>query len=73
MAWNPSPQVAVARDYAKKFGKSQVVILAIDEHNNLSYASYGATKQLCGSAEKIADIALDSIMSWFQGGYVDCR
>ena len=63
MAWNPSPQVAIARDYAKKFNQEQVVILAIDEHDNLSYASYGKSKKLCDGAEKIADIAFEAILN----------
>ncbi len=62
MAWNPSPEIAVARDFAKTFNKAQVIILAIDEHSNLSYASYGKTRVLCDSAEKVVDIAFNAIM-----------
>ncbi|KKU86992.1 MAG: hypothetical protein UY18_C0050G0020, partial [Microgenomates group bacterium GW2011_GWF2_47_9] len=29
MAWNPSPKVASAREYGKKFGADQVIIIAI--------------------------------------------
>ena len=67
MAWNPSPKVAIARDYAKKFEQEQVIILAIDEYNNLTYASYGKTKKLCDDTEEIANIAFKAIMESYRG------
>ena len=66
MAWNPSPKVAAARDYAKKFGKQQVIILAIDKEDKLDYASYGETKPLCSMAKILADIAFDAIMDHYR-------
>jgi hypothetical protein len=54
MAFNPSPQVAAARDYGQRFGYDQVIIIGIaGEH--ISYASYGKTKALCASAKQFAD------------------
>jgi hypothetical protein len=63
MAWNPSPKVADCRDIARKWGKQQVIILAIDTNQNtLEYASYGETKELCSDAQKLADAAYDAIV-----------
>ena len=66
MAWNPSPKVAAARDFAEKFKKQQVVILAIDDSGQLDYASYGTTKHLCSTAKILADIAFDAIMDYYR-------
>lgn len=53
MAWNPSPKVAAARDIAKKFGKTKVVILMLDEREGtMEYASFGETKEMCTDAKK---------------------
>lgn len=54
MAWNPSPEVATARDFAKKFGHSRVIILH-ESNGEFGYVSYGATKTLCASAKRIAN------------------
>ena len=66
MAWNPSPKVAAARDFAEKFKKQQVIILAIDEDGRLDYASYGATKHLCSTSKILADIAFNAIMDHYR-------
>lgn len=66
MAFNPSPKVAAARDFARKFGKEQVVILSINKTGELEYASYGETKSLCSEAKKLGNIAFDSIMDSFR-------
>jgi hypothetical protein len=54
MAFNPSPKVAAARDYANKFGENMVVIVAISGHQ-FEVISFGQTKDLCGRAKKYAD------------------
>lgn len=54
MAWNPSPKVAAARDYGKKFNKKIVIIVEIDDEN-FGVITYGETKGLCAEAKKIAD------------------
>lgn len=64
MSFNPAPQVAMARDFAKKFRKEQVVILSIDG-DKLEYASYGRNKPLCDEAKKLGDVAFDAIMEYF--------
>jgi hypothetical protein len=66
MAFNPSPKVAMARDYANKFSKKQVIILAIDDNETLEYASYGTTKLYCHNAEILADIAYDALMEYWR-------
>jgi hypothetical protein len=55
MPFNPSPQVAAARDFAKKFGANRVVINFTLPDGRYGYASYGATEKLCSEAKKIAD------------------
>ena len=54
MAFNPSPQVAAARDYAEKFKYDQVIIIGV-LGDNISYASYGKTASLCAQAKQFAD------------------
>ena len=62
MAWNPSPKVAFARDYAKKFGADQVIIIAIDNRKETMEAvSFGETKSSCAEAKKLADAAYKAI------------
>ena len=62
MAFNPSPKVAVARDFAKKFNKKMVIIFSTDD-KNLEYASYGETKSLCDEAKRLADAATETILN----------
>ena len=66
MAWNPSPEVAAARDYAEKFNKDSVIIISV-AGESLDYASYGKNKRLCDSSEKIADVAFNAIIKYFEG------
>jgi hypothetical protein len=62
MAFNPSPKVALARDFAKKFDQKMVIIFHIDGAERIGYASYGKNKLLCNEAKKIADTIFDRIM-----------
>lgn len=55
MAWNPSPEVAVARDAAKKLGADRVVITYTTVAGAIGYASYGETKLLCAETKRLAD------------------
>jgi len=56
MAWNPSPQVAAARDFGKMFDKEVVIVFHANAAGQFGYASYGRTKALCGEAKKMADM-----------------
>lgn len=63
MAWNPSREVAIARDLAPKLNADQVVVLYINRsEGTVRYASYGRTRELCADAKKIADVAFDAVM-----------
>lgn len=61
MAWNPSPQVAHARDFARKYGANRVIILYTLPDGRLGYASYGETKALCASARRLGDVAYEAV------------
>lgn len=62
MAWNPSPEVAVARDFGKKFNYNKVYIIAVNEASGkFEVVSYGETKQECDEAKKCADRIFDEI------------
>ncbi len=61
MAWNPSPEVAVARDAAKRLNNArQCVVIYITDAGQIGYASYGRTKALCDEMKIIADAAYDA-------------
>ena len=61
MAWNPSPMVAVARDFGKQFDSKQVVILFIKNDNRIGYASWGKTRNLCAEAQQFADALYEKL------------
>ncbi len=54
MAFNPAPEVAYARDFAKKFGYGRVVIL-FDNAGTMGVVSYGETTALCAAAKRIGE------------------
>lgn len=54
MAWNPSPKVADLREISRKWGYDLVVMLAVNtKTGTFETVSYGGTRALCESAEKI--------------------
>jgi hypothetical protein len=61
MAWNPSPEVQVARDVAAKLGHlaksrvTQVVITYVTPDGRLGSVTYGADKSLCDTAQVLGD------------------
>lgn len=61
MAWNPSPEVQVARDAASKLGSlaqstvKQVVIIYVTEDERLGSVTYGQTRELCAQAKLLGD------------------
>ena len=64
MAFNPTPEVAAARDFARKFKKQQVIIIAIDT-DTLQVATYGETVELCAEAKKLGDRCYNAVFSYF--------
>ena len=65
MAFNPSPKVAEARDLAKKYGKTKVIIFMIDDDaGTMEYASFGKDKAMCNDAKKLADVAYRAIYEY---------
>ena len=63
MAWNPAPEVAVARDAAKKLGDADqcIVIYLNYSTDSIGMASYGKTKALCAEAGKLGEAAYDAV------------
>ena len=67
MAWHPSPKVDDCRSYAKRWGKDQVIVLAIDiDSGSLELVTYGATKALCREAARLGDKAYAAIMMAYE-------
>jgi len=68
MAWNPSPEVAIARDVAKKLddAKAVVVIYITKDGSKCGSISYGKDKETCEAAKhwsrKLHDVAMDEIV-----------
>lgn len=71
MAWNPSPEVAVARDAAKVLESTpscrgqtvqHCIVLYTTSGGKIGYASYGPTKPACAEARKLADAAYNAVM-----------
>lgn len=65
MAWNPTPEVAAARDFAAKFGCDRVIILFTTPAQKMGFASYGATTALCDETKTLADRAYDAVFQEF--------
>ena len=62
MAWNPSPEVAAARDYAKKFGQDRVIIITVDHQTGtMGYVTYGKTRALCDDTQRLGEAAYQAV------------
>ena len=69
MGFNPSKEVAAARDIANKFDKDQVIILMLDrEAETMLGASYGKNKALCNDAKRIMDAAYNAVIADLEEG-----
>lgn len=65
MAWNPSPEVAAARDAAKKLDDAPMVVLIyVSRKGGIGMASYGKTMALCRSAGKLGDYLFEAAKKW---------
>ncbi len=75
MAWNPSPEVQVARDAAAKLAElsgvkvNRVVIVYTRDDRKMGYISFGATRELCAETKRLADTLWQSARRWFSGGF----
>jgi hypothetical protein len=66
MAFNPSSQVAVARDAASKLGAEQVIVVYVNHSTGkIGMASYGQTRALCSQAGKLGDVLYARAREWF--------
>jgi hypothetical protein len=66
MPFNPSPEVAAARDAAKQLGGCPVavVVFITPDGSKLGAASYGKDKRLCGHAGGLCDHLYEAAMKW---------
>lgn len=73
MAWNPSPEVQVARDAAGRLGAitkatvTQVVIVYITDDGRLGTVTYGKDRQLCAEAKLLGDKLYERTMEHWKG------
>ena len=66
MGFNPSKEVAIARDAAKQLKANRCIVLYTNSKGQIGYASYGKTVHLCDQTRHIADHAYDAVMDWFK-------
>jgi hypothetical protein len=65
MAWNPSPEVAVARDAAKKLDDAPIaVVVFLTNDGRIGFASYGRTMQLCKNAKSLGEHIFNAAKTW---------
>lgn len=55
MAWNPSKEVAIARDVARQMDAQVVVIYLVRSDAKFGTITYGKTPTLCNLAKQIGD------------------
>lgn len=55
MAWNPSPEVAVARDAARALKADRTIVFFTRPDGKFGFASYGETKQKCAAMGRVGD------------------
>lgn len=66
MTWNPEPQIAAARDFARQFKADRVMIVYTTRAGQLHAATYGETKALCRDAKSLGDLAFDAVLNDFE-------
>lgn len=69
MAWNPSPEVAVARDAAHRLGANRVVIVYTTDRDQIGFASYGKTRALCDETGPLGRELYARAEKWFAESY----
>lgn len=71
MAWNPSPEVALARDLAPKLNADEVVIVHLNfAQDQIGLVTYGTTRQMCAHAKVIGDAAYSAVYKSLERGDV---
>ncbi len=65
MVWNPSPEVAAARHFGKKFGADRVIIFYTTPSGQFGYVSYGQTPALCGETRRVAETLYQKVGETF--------
>jgi hypothetical protein len=66
MAWNPSPEVALARDLAAKLGVDQVMIVTMNyAKEEMGLITYGRTRALCDTAKELGDKAYAAVRTHY--------
>jgi hypothetical protein len=66
MAWNPSPEVATARDAAQKHNGDMAIVIVFRKDGRLQMSSYGETKKLCSFAGKFLAPIERAIMQQYE-------
>ena len=66
MAWNPSPEVAVARDAAVRLEAIMTVVVFVRDDGSFGFASYGRNAGLCAEAGKLGDELLEAARKHFE-------
>lgn len=72
MAWNPSPEVQVARDAAASLGRihkatvDRVVVVYTLATGQIGYTSFGQDRLLCGQAKALADDLMKAAKEHFE-------
>ncbi len=67
MAWNPSPEVAVLRDTAKRLSETmgaptdRCVMIFTNTAGQIGFVSYGRDRQRCAQARRMGDLAYTAI------------
>lgn len=62
MAWNPSPEVAAARDIAAKLDADQVIVVYINRRTKkMGSITYGRTRALCDATKPLGDAAYQAV------------
>jgi hypothetical protein len=69
--WNPSKEVAVARDAASQLDDAPIVVIlyVTKDGSNLGMATYGKTKALCASAAQLGSHVYEAAQLWGE----ECR
>ncbi len=69
MAWNPDPKIADIRDFAKKHGYDQVIVIAINNvKDTMESMTFGITKQLCDRTKPLGDVAYNAVWKKIEDG-----